>query len=127
MLLIKRLISAFILLLLAAVLPRVANASDLLISNLSFYPLNTSVGEMQFDIFWSNSWRTTSSPPNNWDAAWVFAKVRVNGGNWRHLYLASSGHTAPSSPTATTIELGLVDSTAAHHATDNPAVGAFIY
>jgi hypothetical protein len=124
---IRRALIHLVLLVMAAVSPRLAAANDLLISNVSFYPLNTSTGEMQFDISWSNSWRTTSSPPNNWDAAWVFAKVRVNSGDWKHLYLASSGHWAPSSPIATTLELGLVDSTAAHHASDNPAVGVFLY
>ena len=53
----------------------------------------------KFDIAWDNSWRLDGvAAPNNWDAAWVFAKFNVvddepdNG--WKHCTLNTSGHTA---------------------------------
>lgn len=46
---------------------------------------------VQFDLSWDNSWRTNSAP-NNWDAAWVFVKFKVTGGNWTHATLNTSGH-----------------------------------
>jgi len=54
---------------------------------------------IKFDISWDNSWRT-SSAPNNWDAAWVFAKWKLHSGTeWKHCTLNTSGHTAPSGST----------------------------
>ncbi|MEQ8364814.1 MAG: hypothetical protein RH948_18210 [Cyclobacteriaceae bacterium] len=50
----------------------------------------------QFDIDWSNSWRVGTGP-NNWDAAWVFIKYRIEGGtgctpgDWQHATLSSVG------------------------------------
>ena len=40
-------------------------------------------------ISWDNSWRVSSSP-GNWDAAWVFVKYRIDGGNWQHATLSTS-------------------------------------
>lgn len=34
---------------------------------------------VSFNMLWDNSWRT-SSGPNNWDAAWVFVKYRIESG-----------------------------------------------
>ncbi len=53
-----------------------------------------------FDIEWDYSWRTSSSP-NNWDAAWVFMKYRVGGGEWRHAALStvSAEHSSPPGST----------------------------
>jgi len=55
-----------------------------------------------FDIKWENSWRT-SSPPNNWDAAWVFIKYKAGNGEWKHATLSSvsAEHAAPSGTTVT--------------------------
>jgi len=48
---------------------------------------------LKFDISWENSWRT-SSAPNNWDAAWVFAKFNIVGDapdlGWKHCTLSST-------------------------------------
>lgn len=62
--------------------------------------------KIEFDLSWDNSWRTTSGPAN-YDAAWVFAKYRVNSGEWKHVFLnyvngTSDGHTAPSGATIKT-------------------------
>jgi len=37
------------------------------------------------DVNWENSWRL--SRPNNWDAAWIFMKYRIDAANWRHANL----------------------------------------
>jgi formylglycine-generating enzyme required for sulfatase activity len=58
---------------------------------------------VNFDIAWSNSWRT-STGPSNWDAAWVFVKYRLkNQTTWNHATLnytdgtgSGDGHTEPA-------------------------------
>jgi formylglycine-generating enzyme required for sulfatase activity len=97
------------------------SANNISISNVSLTAANTSSGLnnaanfrfAQFDISWENSWRT-SSAPNNWDAAWVFMKYRVNrSGDWLHATLnAGANQTAPTG--------GVIDVPA-------DGVGAFIY
>lgn len=68
---------------------------------------------IQFDLSWENSWRL-SVGPSNWDAAWVFAKYRVNNGPWNHATLnyvngnaASDGHSQPIGSTITTTSSGV--------------------
>ena len=68
--------------------------------------------QIQFDLSWENSWRT-STLESNWDAAWVFVKYRVDPfTEWKHATISSSGFVAP---TGATVE----------PSSDN--VGAFIY
>lgn len=58
---------------------------------------------IQFDLSWDNSWRVNAGP-SNWDAAWVFAKFRVQGQtSWHHVTLHwvdgsgnGDGHTVPA-------------------------------
>ena len=84
----------------------------------------THTTQVQFDISWENSWRT-SSGPNNWDAAWVFVKYRVNSyGPWQHAYLNASGHITPA---GSTINVGLLTPGTGFNATTNPGMGTFIY
>jgi|GEM_PF-3290647 hypothetical protein len=41
-----------------------------------------------FDLAWNNAWRDAG----NWDAAWVFVKVKPAGSNdWRHATLSPEG------------------------------------
>jgi formylglycine-generating enzyme required for sulfatase activity len=57
---------------------------------------------LNFNISWSNSWRT-SSAPFNWDAVWVFVKRRDCAGlQWRHANLApqDSAHSGGSNLSA---------------------------
>ena len=54
--------------------------------------------QIQFDLSWENSWRISVGPAN-WDAAWVFAKYRVNGDLWRHATLSTTGSVAPGDVT----------------------------
>lgn len=97
------------------------SANNISISNVSLTAANTSAGLnntanyrfAQFDIGWENSWRT-SSAPNNWDAAWVFIKYRLNrSGDWLHATLnPGANQTAPTG--------GVIDVPA-------DGVGAFVY
>lgn len=75
-----------------------ASANNLTVSNVSLTGLNTGSQYVMVkcDISWDNSWRT-SSAPNNWDAAWVFVKFKVNGN-----YTSASGATN----SGTTITVG---------------------
>jgi hypothetical protein len=57
---------------------------------------------VKFDLSWDNSWRTTSVP-NNWDAAWVFVKYRVGGGDWHQgTFSATPGDHTPASGSTVT-------------------------
>jgi formylglycine-generating enzyme required for sulfatase activity len=103
-----------------------AFATDVRIANQTIHPYNGGDGEIEFDLAWDNSWRVATEP-HNWDAVWVFCKIRRNGGDWEHLKLKTTGHTIPQSPQALTTAMGLVDTGAAHDASTNPAVGIFIY
>lgn len=42
---------------------------------------------INLSIAWDNTWRTTSAP-YNYDAAWVFAKYRISGGEWKHVSIS---------------------------------------
>ena len=112
-----------------------ASANNITVSNVILNGQNTSAGAnnaanfalVQFDLSWENSWRLGySTGINNWDAAWVFVKYRVNGGDWTHAYLNNSGHSAGSG-TILDIEAGLLTPGSAFNATTNPALGCFFY
>jgi formylglycine-generating enzyme required for sulfatase activity len=104
-------------------------SNNISVSNVSITGQNTTAGvnnsanysSIKFDVAWENSWRSASL---NWDAAWLFAKYRVNGGEWKHCNLNNTGHTAPS---GSVLEVGLVAPSSAFNITTNPGVGAFIY
>ncbi|MBC6992846.1 SUMF1/EgtB/PvdO family nonheme iron enzyme [Neolewinella lacunae] len=87
-------------------------ANNITVSNVTLIGQDAAAGttQIQFDLSWENSWRI-SVGPGNYDAAWVFAKYRVNGGAWRHATLQNTGNVAAA---GSTIDVA-----------DN--VGAFIY
>ncbi|WP_055443009.1 SUMF1/EgtB/PvdO family nonheme iron enzyme [Lacinutrix himadriensis] len=60
-------------------------ANNITVSNISLENVNSASNYVfiEFDLSWENSWRVTGGPAN-WDAAWVFAKFRVNSGPWTH-------------------------------------------
>jgi len=111
-----------------------AHANNIQVTNATLTGQNTAEGYwlVQFDLEWENSWRTNNLFPDdghdvgNWDAAWVFIKYRVSGGEWQHAKLHSDGHSTGSG-TPATIEIGLPNERETYHSTDNPGVGAFIY
>lgn len=67
-----------------------ARANNIAISNVGL-SLNTTDKfiKIRFDISWENSWRLSSAPSNH-DAAWIFVKFRVAGGNWFHATLSNN-------------------------------------
>ncbi|MFT5998813.1 MAG: sulfatase activating formylglycine-generating enzyme [Neolewinella sp.] len=89
----------------------VLNANNIEVTNIVLTDQNVADGTtvIQFDLSWENSWRISVGPAN-YDAAWVFAKFRVNGGAWRHASISAAG----ASPAGATLETA-----------DN--VGAFVY
>ena len=69
-------------------------AADVSVRNIKPH-FQESICEVEFDLGWKHSWRTSSGPAN-WDAAWVFVKYRLPdetgkpSGNWRHATLSRS-------------------------------------
>src|SRR5689334_2843436 len=88
------------------------SANNILVSNVSLTGQNISAGPnnpanfimVQFTVGWENSWRLSTAPAN-WDAAWVFVKYRINGGDWQHALLNNNGNVAPA---GSTIDAGLL-------------------
>jgi len=79
-----------------ALLGAVMQANNLQITNLSVDWANRTV---TFTISWENGWRLTT-PPANWDAAWVFVKFRqcnALGDPWTHGQISTTltDHTFP--------------------------------
>ncbi len=58
-------------------------------------PLNTHFVNVQFDINWKNSWRTSTNE-SNYDGCWIFVKYRKQSTSvWLHATLNVTGQTAP--------------------------------
>lgn len=77
-----------------------ATANNVKVENVRLRNQNVSTDtkEVEFDLSWENSWRT-SATPSNWDACWLFAKYRLTSSStWNHVTLSSTNgdHTAPS-------------------------------
>lgn len=108
--------------LLPALLPCVAHANNIQVSNTTLADNGGGMATVQFDISWENSWR--GNGVTNWDAAWVFVKYKLPGdGGFTHVLLEPSGHVAPN---GSLVEIGLVRPTLTYNTTTNPAVGAFV-
>ncbi len=81
-----------------ALLPLSLWANNIQVSNVTLTGQNTTTDtwQVQFDLSWENSWRT-SSGESNYDAAWVFIKYRFGPNlDWRHATLSPTGHVASS-------------------------------
>jgi hypothetical protein len=107
------------------------DANSIAISNVIITGQNITnqYSMVNFDISWENSWRndiagTGNTAPNNWDAAWVFVKYRVNSGPWQHAWLDSAGHIMAA---GTHLATGLLDPASPFNPTANPGLGVFIY
>lgn len=102
-------------------------ANNIQVSNVTLTDLNvySKFVMIQMDLTWENSFRVNNGA-NNWDAAWIFVKYRINGGIWNHAFLGNSGNIAGSG-TEIAITPGLVNTSAAHNETTNPVVGVFVY
>lgn len=92
-----------ILIIIALSLSGVVRANDIAVSIATLTGQDVSAGVdnaanftfVQFDLNWSNSWRTSSGPAN-WDAAWIFVKYQINSGTgctpsivWNHATISS--------------------------------------
>lgn len=99
-----------------------ADANNIQVTNITLQNNTGSAVMLHFDLSWENSWR--GGPVANWDAAWLFAKVRLSSGEWQHIQLANNGHSAPA---GTQIELGLEQPALAYNSSSNPVVGAFLH
>jgi len=80
-----------------ALLGAVMQANNLQITNLS---VNWAAQTVTFNISWENGWRLTT-PPANWDAAWVFVKFRqcnAISDPWTHGQISTTltDHTFPA-------------------------------
>ncbi len=106
-------------------LPMFANNITISTPTLTNSSAADGYGFVTFDLSWENSWRL-SSGVSNWDAAWVFVKYRVSGGEWLPANLHNTGHLAGTG-TEADITVGLVDDNADFHASTNPGIGAFVY
>ncbi len=90
----KRLLYVFLLSLVTA-LPAIAN--NIVVTNVTTVTTGAVV-QVQFDISWENSWRTSSTA--NWDGAWVFLKFKDNDGTWKHLNFTGSNVFVPAGYTS---------------------------
>jgi formylglycine-generating enzyme required for sulfatase activity len=79
-------------------------ANNIVVANVSVTDQSALLNHcnVKFDLSWDNSWRAIGVP-GNWDAAWVFVKYRIAGGEWQHASLDTSAdnHT-PASGSAIT-------------------------
>ncbi|MEQ1553769.1 MAG: SUMF1/EgtB/PvdO family nonheme iron enzyme [Ferruginibacter sp.] len=69
----------------------ITKANNIQITNVSVVPANSTI---KFDVSWDNGWR--SSVLNNWDAAYVFFKVKDVNGNWGPLSVTAVNDVTPS-------------------------------
>ena len=101
------------------------NANNIRVSNVTTTGKNITSDfiQVQFDLSWENSWRTTTGS-SNWDAAWVFVKFRIGSGAWQHAWLNDTGHIPAS---GSSIDPGLLTPGTAFNATTNPVLGVFVY
>ena len=51
---------------------------------------NGQKATVSFNLRWDNSWN--SKITNNYDGAWVFAKIRIDDGDWKPVYFDRTGH-----------------------------------
>lgn len=133
------LVIAILVMLTAMAIPNTVIANGITVSRVRMTARDTSAGPnnpanftfIRFNLSWENAWRFNfSNGINNHDAAWVFVKFRIPGGNWQHAYLNNTGHDAGTwggqGPGPALIEAGLQDPAVAFNASTNPAMGVFI-
>lgn len=80
-----------------------AQANNIAVSNVTLTGQNTTnhTYQVQFNLSWENSWRT-STLESNYDAAWIFIKWRqAPAGVWQHALLSTTGQVQPTGGTIT--------------------------
>ncbi|MEO7445135.1 MAG: hypothetical protein ABIT96_06830 [Ferruginibacter sp.] len=80
-------------------------ANDVLVANVSLTGQSTGGAQtthytqVQFDINWKNSWRTSTNE-SNWDGCWLFVKYRKQSTSvWLHATLNIAGQATPAGST----------------------------
>ncbi len=108
-----------VLILTLILLPVAIFANNLQITNVFLVDKNIDEDyvNIQFDVSWENSWRFDDGVAN-WDAIWLFAKYRINNGDWNQCTLSVEDNQHSMA------EGGTIDASFEH---DNNGVGAFIY
>jgi formylglycine-generating enzyme required for sulfatase activity len=107
-------------------------ANNISVTNVAWTTAGAGLSDIQFDLSWENSWRASwtedaatnvtasALPVENWDAAWVFLKYRVeNGTAWQHATLSVSAgdHVKPAEAS---LNVGLTDG-------GTKGIGVFVY
>lgn len=87
----------------AAAVSVASNGSYVTFSDVIVGPPDLASGtrSVGFGVGWDDAWRGPARPTwvaddAGWDAVWLFVKVRVDGGPWRHARLAADGHGVPA-------------------------------
>ena len=75
-------------------------ANNVAVTSVRLTNQNTTIDvkDIEFDISWDNSWRTSASP-SYYDACWLFAKYRLtNSTIWNHASVSTTDgdHNAPA-------------------------------
>ncbi len=102
-------------------IPSTSQANNLSIDNVTLVDTGGGEADIQFSLSWDNSWHESWTESGgtisvtNWDAVWIFAKYRQNGGLWKHVHFTAAGHT-PTGGTAIDIP----------HDGDGARPGAFV-
>ncbi len=95
-------------------------ANNLQIENVLVTDFDSANGTafINADVVWENGWRQNGDgiefSASNWDAAWIFAKFRIDNDEWRHCTLSLDGHIAPPG--------AIIENTTS----DNPETGVII-
>ena len=100
-------------------IPLLLLANNLQISDVSLVDQNLEEDYIfiNFDIAWENSWNLSDGPAN-WDAVWLFAKYRIDEGDWQQCTFATEDALHEVN------EEALFDASFEHN---NDGVGGFIY
>lgn len=87
---------------------------------------------IKFKVQWENSWKVNK--PNNWDAAWIFAKYKEGGNEWHHTYIDSNSSAHECSATdgagasiATILKVGMSNVPNSKNVVERKAAGIFVY
>ncbi len=92
-----------LLMLYTALLFKAAGANNITVSSatLSGQNITAHSEEINFNVGWDNSWRTSINE-SNYDGAWLFIKFRKMGTtDWRHCTLSTTGFTVGTGGTVT--------------------------
>ncbi len=83
--------------------------SSLSANNIQVTNVSLSGSILTFSLSWDNSWRTTTTAPYNWDAAWIFVKYRdCSTLQWAHADIDSASAASPLTADTTSDQKGVM-------------------